>query len=212
MCVKDVLFWFFLRRGLSGIHLLPGRWEPQTCFMPRSRLSGTEIRALNSQAFSYLWTSVKTRKASLSLFVPPISPCLLERGKGLLVPSSTSGRLSCFAHSPLGAPDLLSFLGRHRYSDHVFPGTACHFWPFLCLSLWLCLLLPQPPRNRLHVFPGLGFLPSQTLPRLVLLWQTWHPGAAGKDRKGNVLLWRGSKRELAEQVGWRAGLLSGNWV
>lgn len=88
MCVKAVLFCVFLRRGLSGIHLLPGWWEPRTCCMPRSRLSGTEICALNSQAFSSLWTSEKTRKASLSLFVPSISPSFLERGKGLLVPAA----------------------------------------------------------------------------------------------------------------------------
>lgn len=59
------------------------------------------------------------------------------------------------------------------YSDCVFPGTACPFWTFLCLGLWLCLPLPPSLRSHLHTFPGVEFLPSQTLPSALASGKPW---------------------------------------
>lgn len=58
-------------------------------------------------------------------------------------------------------------------SDCVFPGTACCFWTFLCPGLWLCLPLPPSLRNHLHTFPGVEFLPSQTLSSTLASGKPW---------------------------------------
>lgn len=59
------------------------------------------------------------------------------------------------------------------YPDCVFPGTACPLWTFLCLGLWLCLPLPPSLRSHLHTFPGVEFLPSQTLPSALASGKPW---------------------------------------